>query len=510
MLDDGGTAFDAALAALCAAAVAEPVFCSLAGGGFFLAWPDGRSPLLYDFFVQTPSLAPGDRGAPGDLDFYPVLADFGTATQEFHIGLASAATPGAVKGLFTVHRELGRLPMRRILEPAVRLAREGVALRPVDTYLFSIVGPILTARADSCAAYTRPDGSLLRDGDRLVQPALADTLEALSEEGDALFYSGEIGQRLAAACRQQGGLIMLEDLEAYRVVRRQPLERRYHGARIATNPPPSTGGLLIAFALALLDGLEAPPSGFGSAAHIALLTEVMALTNRARIEARLDEAASEAEEQAAAGRVLDAALLARYAGEIRGHSASLRGTTHISVVDGAGNIAALSLSNGEGCGYVLPGTGVMLNNMLGESDLSPGGFHRWARRSRLASMMAPTIAQLADGGVVALGSGGSNRIRTAILQVLLNLIDFEMTLEQAVTAPRLHFEEGVVNIEAGFPEGASLAALQSEALGPLVERSIAWPRHNLFFGGVHAVARGRDGRLAAAGDPRRGGAALIL
>ena len=510
MLDEGGTAFDAALAALCAATVAEPVLCSLAGGGFFMAWPDGQAPRLYDFFVQTPAARPGDPQAAADLDFYPVLVDFGTATQEFHIGLAAAATPGTVRGLFTVHRELGSLPMRRIVEPAARLAREGVPLRPVDSYLFSVVGPILTARADSSAAYTRPDGTLLREGDRITQPALAGTLEALAEEGDELFHSGAIGQQLVAACQQQGGLLTLADLESYRVERRRPLERRYHGARIVTNAPPSTGGILIAFALALLDGLDPARLGFGSAGHIALLTEVMALTNRARVEARLDEAASAAEEQAAARRILDEALLARYACEIRGHPPSLNGTTHISVVDNDGNIAALSLSNGEGCGYVLPGTGVMLNNMLGEADLNPGGFHGWARSSRLASMMAPTIALLADGGVVALGSGGSNRIRTAILQVLVNLIDFAMTPEQAVTAPRLHFEEGIANVEAGFPEGASLAALQSETIRPLIERSIAWPRHNLFFGGVHAVARGRDGRLAAAGDPRRGGAALVL
>ena len=506
ILADGGNAYDAVIAAFCAAAVAEPVLCSLAGGGFLLAVPAEGRPQVYDFFVDTPLTDPGPLVRSGEMDFYPAIADFGTATQEFHIGLGAAATPGAVAGIAAVHEDLARMPLARLIAPAARLAREGATLRAVDAYLFSVVGPILTARADSRAVYTRADGALLGEGDRIVQPDLAGTLEALAAEGPRLFYEGEIGQGLVKACREQGGLLTAGDLTGYRVERRQPLERRYRGARIFTNPPPSTGGILIAFALALLDRHDLEARQFGSEPHLSLLTRVMALTNRARLESGMP-ADSGGEDQAAA-RLLDRRLLERYEREVSGGIPSSRGTTHISVVDGDGNIASLTLSNGEGCGYVLPGTGVMVNNMLGEADLNPGGFHRWPTGRRLCSMMSPSVARFADGGVAALGSGGSNRIRTAILQVLSNLIDFAMPVEEAVRAPRIHFEDGELSLEAELDE--DLAALISAACAQQVTRTRNWPRHNLFFGGVHAVSRGADGGWQATGDPRRGGAALLM
>ena len=506
ILEDGGNAFDAVIAATCAAAVAEPVLCSLAGGGFLLAYPAGQRPRLYDFFVETPLTRPGERRRRDELDFYPIQADFGTATQEFHIGLGAAATPGAIAGLFAVHRDHARLPMARLVAPATRFARDGVKLREVDAYLFSVVGPVLTAREDSRGAFTRPDGTLLQEGDSVALTDLAQSLEALAAEGEELFYRGEMGSLLVQACRDHGGLLTAEDLAAYSVRQRDPLDRRYRGARILTNPPPSTGGVLIAFALELLAEHGIDPQGFGASAHLDLLARVMAMTNRARIESGMDEAVAEAEEKAAA-RLFDPVLLDRYAREVRGRPASLRGTTHISVIDAEGNIASLTLSNGEGCGYVLPGTGIMINNMLGEEDLNPTGFHRWPAGQRLASMMSPSIALLEDGSVVALGSGGSNRIRTAILQVLSNLIDFRMPVDAAVHAPRLHFEAGVLNIEADFD--AAVYERLPAGLGDLVRKTINWPRHNLFFGGVHAVCRRHGGSWETTGDPRRGGAALI-
>ena len=500
ILEDGGNAFDDALAALCAASVAEPVLCSLGGGGFLLARRASGEAVLYDFFVQTP-LARRDAA---EIDFYPILADFGTVTQEFHIGMGAIAAPGAIRGLFAVHADLASLPMARLVAPAARMAREGVPLRPVDSYLFQVVRPILVARPESRALFTRPDGELLADPDVLRQPELADTLEALASEGAALFHGGEFGRRLAADCRDQGGQVTLADLAAYRVVKRRPLERRHRDTRILTNPPPSSGGILIAFALELLARTDLAALGHGTATQLALLARVMGLTNKARVESRLHEAFAEDEERAAAERLFDPKLLARYAAEVAGQPASARGTTHISVVDAQGNIAALSISNGEGCGYILPGTGIMMNNMLGEEDLNPHGFQSWPEGCRMSSMMAPTVAYRADGSIAAFGSGGSNRIRTAILQVLLNMIDFDLSIAEAVEAPRLHVESGHLDLEGGFALGVA-AALQDRD-----RRVVTWPPHNLFFGGVHAVLRDAQGRFDAAGDPRRGGAAEIV
>jgi gamma-glutamyltranspeptidase/glutathione hydrolase len=500
ILDDGGNAFDAALAGFWAATVAEPVLCSLGGGGFLLARTAEGKPCLYDFFVQTPQR----RRAVEAIDFFPILADFGTATQEFHIGLGAAATPGAVKGLFEVHRDLASLPMRRLVEPAVALARDGFEVREIDAYVYGVISPVLLAGAESKAVFSRPEGGLFQVGDRFTQPNLADTLEALAREGAALFYAGDLGQSLVAACREGGGQVTAEDLAAYEVERRAPLERRYRNARILTNPPPSSGGILIAFALELLAECDLSSVGFGSAEHLAILTRVMALTNRARIESRLHEALDEAQEAAAAARLLDPDLLAAYAREVAGQAANSRGTTHLSVVDAAGNVAALSLSNGEGCGTMVPGSGIMLNNMLGEEDLNPLGFHVWPENSRISSMMAPSLAFLPDGSMAALGSGGSNRIRTAILQVLVNMIDFAQDAGTAVTAPRLHFEDGLANLEDGFDHAAR------KTVADLSDNLMDWPPHSFFFGGVHSVTRAADGRLAAAGDPRRQGAAVTV
>jgi gamma-glutamyltranspeptidase/glutathione hydrolase len=218
----------------------------------------------------------------------------------------------------------------------------------------------------------------------------------------------------------------------------------------------------------------------------------MELTNQARGEHPLDDT------------LLARDLIERYRRAIGSSPVASRGTTHISVIDQQGNAAALTLSNGEGCGHVLPGTGIMPNNMLGEEDLNPLGFHAWPEDVRVSSMMAPCVAQgrLSGNGkeqLIAIGSGGSNRLRTAILQTLSNLIDFGMSAEDAVAAPRIHLERGLISIEPGFSE-AAVATLTRR-----YPRHHLWDELNLFFGGTHTVIY--DGvDFSGAGDPRRGGA----
>lgn len=498
VLRDGGNAFDAALAAMCAATVAEPVLCSLAGGGFLLAKPADEMPVVYDFFVDTPR----HRRPLEELDFFPIDANFGTTSQEFHIGLGAMATPGMVKGLFEISQSLGRMPMQRIVAPAVRMAREGVPLRPIEQYICEVVGPILTAYAEARESFTvREPGSgqhrLPHSGEKLPQPALADSLEALAKEGEQLFYQGEMGKLIVRICAEAGGQITQEDLTSYRVERRQPLTVNFRNARIATNPPPSSGGILIAFALTLLEDAVAADLGPGA---LAVLARAMSQTNKARLEADLNGGQTG---NARPELLFDSALVARYRAAVAGRPYCPRGTTHISVADAAGNLAAVTLSNGEGCGIMLPGMGIMLNNMLGEEDLNPGGFHCWQAGQRMTSMMAPTILTEEDGTETAVGSGGSNRIRSAILQVLLNLIDRRLSLADAVAAPRLHVERGVAHFEAGHPDDAL------EALAAEVDQLRPWPQTNLYFGGVHGVRRHADGSFEAVGDSRRGGTASI-
>ncbi|NQV84201.1 MAG: gamma-glutamyltransferase [Rhodospirillales bacterium] len=500
ILEEGGNAFDAVLAATFAACVVEPVLSSLGGGGFLMAGPSGGdAPVLYDFFAQTPK-----RQAVGeDLDFHPITANFGSVTQEFHIGLASIATPGTVKGLFQVHRDLCTLPMARIVEPALALARKGFTVNRLQAYLFGVVGPIYLHSTASRAIFASSAnaGTTMAEGETMTNPDFADTLEAIAREGENLFYQGEIAATIARDCAVGGGVLGRDDFESYRVHKRSPLVLDYQGARLFTNPAPSTGGLLIAFALELLKDLNIGSSGFGSIAHLEALVAVMDLTNRARVESGLRDGVG----TEAAGTLLNPDFLAAYKRQVLDRPRAERGTTHISIIDAAGNAAALTLSNGEGAGYIAPGTGIMLNNMLGEEDINPTGFHQGEADTRLSSMMAPTLAFEGDGRLTAFGSGGSNRIRTAILQVLVNLLDFAMPVGDAVEAPRLHSEGGLLNIENGFSESA---------IARLIKRPTEhkrWLERNLFFGGVHVARYDRiTDVFTGAGDPRRGGATRIV
>ncbi|MEN8205645.1 MAG: gamma-glutamyltransferase [Pseudomonadota bacterium] len=487
-LEEGGNAFDAAMAGLCAACVAEPVLTSLGGGGFLLAHQSGGRNTLYDFFVQTPQR----KRSVSDLDFYPILADFGAAQQEFHIGMGSIAVPGTIKGLFRIRGELGSLPMREIVKPAVDFARNGIVLNRLQAYIFSIVAPIYLSTRGARRLYSssQVDDSLAVEGENFCQPGLADALELLASEGERLFYQGEMGAELIAACDSGGGYLQQADLDDYRVIKREPLGYDYLNARILTNPIPSSGGSLIRFAHALLESKD--QGEFGSAQHLKLLSEVMKQTNLARLENGLTEA----------GDMLHPDTISRFRSALSGHPVNSRGTTHISVVDGQGNAASLTLSNGEGSGYVLPGTGIMLNNMLGEEDLNPGGFHCWNTGVRVSSMMAPTLA-IDRKRVIAIGSGGSNRLRTAILQTLNNLYCFGMDVREAVDSPRLHVEKDLLSIEPGFPES------EVDELCAGYPEHHRWSEKNLFFGGTHTVLRSGRG-FSGAGDPRRDGVFLSV
>ncbi|MFO1156013.1 MAG: gamma-glutamyltransferase [Rhodospirillales bacterium] len=506
VLAEGGNAVDAALAGLLAACVVEPVLASLGGGGFLAACPGAggrpKRTVVYDLFVQTPR----QNRAGGEADLREIVADFGPARQAFHIGLGTIATPGVVKGLFAASRDLGRMPVRRLVEPAVALARGGVPVDAMQAYVLRVVRAIVEADPSMRALFASPGhpGETTREGERLRLPDLADALEILAIEGDELFYRGEMAALLAHDCAARGGHLDRADLESYRVERRAPLTLLLGDAVAQLNPPPSSGGILVGFGLALWQALGRLDGSFGSVAHLRRLVAVMRATGRARIEERLHDGP-----RSSGDTPLDPALISRWRDEVAGAPPVGRGTTQISVVDAAGGVASLTVSNGEGSAYVLPGTGIILNNMLGEADLLPDGIAAWRRDCRLSSMMTPTIVRDDAGAVTALGSGGSSRIRTAILQTLLNLQIFGMSPEEAVNAPRLHWEEAAqrgepatLSVEPGFAEEAVAAAAEGTQLA-------AWPAQNLFFGGVHTVRRSASGAFEGAGDPRRGGIARL-
>ena len=487
VLRAGGNAYDALIAALATSFVAEPVLSSPGGGGFLLAAPAGERPRVYDFFVQTPRR----RRPAGDVEFHPVVADFGAAQQEFHIGRGTVATPGMMRGIAEIHADLATVPLRELVAPACRLAIEGVTVSEYQAYLFGVTEALLGASEAGRSIFgsTGVPGKLVQAGERLANPMLADALEAIAIEGADLFYRGEIAASLVADMAA-GGHLAAADLAGYRVEKRKPLPLDHGGVRMLTNPPPSSGGTLVGFGLALLRGHDV--GAFGSPGHLGRLAAVMEATAAARIEHSIEALAS-----------LDPASVARWREQVAGRARAFRGTTHVSVIDAAGNVASATVSNGAGSDCVVPGTGIVMNNMLGEADLNPGGFHRWPLDERMTSMMAPTALVWRDGRKAATGSGGSSRIRTALLQVLVNLVDFAMDVEEAVVAPRIHVEDAFLSVEGGF---------DPERIAPVLE---AWPDHqlwdaaNMFFGGAHTVASGPRG-VEGAGDPRRGGACAIV
>lgn len=492
MLRLGGNAFDAAIAAVLASFVTESTLTSAGGAGFLLAYTADHHSILFDFFSQTPQ---HKRPIPA-LDFYPIEANFGDTTQEFQIGLGSMAVPGCLQGLLHVHHRLGQLPLKVVAEPAIHWAKTGVVLDEFRAYCIQLLRPILLATVGARQIYA-PQGQLLQAGDTLAIPDFAATLSYLVEAGVDEFYRGAIAQQIVQDCQTQGGHLTLDDLQQYRVIERRPLAVSYRDHQLLTNPPPSSGGALIAFALKLLAQFEVSHLTAGSLEHLRALSQAMRLTN----EARRDGYDARLYETDVAERFLAEDHVMAYAQQLAGSTNKWGSTTHVSVIDQWGNAASVTTSNGEGSSYVIPGTGIMINNMLGEEDLNPTGFHQWQANQRISSMMAPTIL-LKDGQPKAvLGSGGSNRIRTAILQVISNIVDFQQPIEAAVHQPRIHWERNLFHLEPDLPIAGDLNSILSPE-----EQAIYWQQQNMFFGGVHAVMRQSDGTLMGVGDARRGGA----
>jgi gamma-glutamyltranspeptidase/glutathione hydrolase len=491
VLREGGNAFDAAIAGMATATVPEFVFSSIGGGGFLMArHANSKQALCYDFFAQTPLV----KRPEDELEFYGIEADFGPATQEFHIGAGSVAVPGLIQGLYAIHEDLGSVPMTRLIEPAILAAREGITVSELHAYLYTIVSPILTASQSTRDVFA-PDDKLLADGDIYKNAQVADTLDCLAREGPRLFTEGEVGQAIAAQSRDLGGHLTLADLKRYQVERRTPLTWNYREHELLLNPAPATSGALIAFGLALLEQLlperDAPDP--------VLLARIMEETNAVR-KARGSEL----------NEIVQSETITAHLEAMANHTPSTRGTTHISVIDAAGNAASGTITNGEGNGHMVKGCGFMLNNMLGEEDLNPEGFHLWKPNSRLSTMMAPTIAFSPDGALTALGSGGSNRIRTAVLQVVINLFDRGMGLDEAVNASRLHMERGGTLSFEEAPWDIAFNDDEHIALRQAYPEAHIWPDENLFFGGVHTARRRSDGGFEGAGDQRREGCAIVV
>jgi gamma-glutamyltranspeptidase/glutathione hydrolase len=503
VLREGGNAVDACIAAAFVSWVAESPLTGPGGGGFLLVHrARDDSVRLLDFFAAIPGrglAAPG-----GEMEEIDVEFDRDTS-QVFKIGAASCAVPGTIAGLEAAYRAYGTLPWGRLLEPAIAAAREGVELTRPQAYLHAILDLILRHTEPGREIYG-PNGTRLVTGERVLMTDLAATLEELAESGADVFYRGELGRRVCEHVRSAGGSITHDDLADYRVVVRRPIRTSFDGHEFVSNPPPSSGGVLVGYALLLLDRLGTGGTP-GSAEAIGRLTEVM----REQTRARGGSFASDLHRGGVVRRLYTEESLEEAVDRVRGREAGrtepagVSGTTHISVVDAVGNAASLTASTGSGSGCIIPGTGIHLNNMLGEYDLNPSRGNR-ARGigRRLTSMMAPSLVLEGERPRLVVGSAGSVRLRGAILQIVVNVAVHGMSVAEALEAPRVHLEEPHVHCEGGS-DPAELDRL--EAWGYELVR---WRRRNLYFGGAAAVELREDGSLDAAGDPRRGGHGVVV
>jgi gamma-glutamyltranspeptidase/glutathione hydrolase len=471
VLREGGNAIDAAVAAMLMSWVAEPLLTGPGSGGYMLVARAGEEPVLLDFFVAAPGYGarPEARAA-----LVPVEVDFGgDARQVFHVGAASCGAYGSPAGIDMAIRRWGSVALGDLAAPAAALAREGVTVNKQQAEVVRLLESILRTTPECEAIYAPAEALLDVDGvwhDR----DLGDVIERLGAEGARPFYEGELGRAVVDWIAARGGVLTAEDLRRYEPIERAPLCVRYRGREVYTNPPPSAGGILLALALGRLDQGPSPPS-------------------LQSIVVSMQEAQSERTPE-----FMDGLAEPGFAGHFLG--SRLGSTTHISVLDGAGRAVSVTCTNGEGSGIVVPGTGIHLNNIMGEEDLSPLGFHHAPAGRRMPSMMSPTVVTAGGNVEVALGSSGSNRIRSALLQTIVAVVDHGLPPAAALAEPRVHFERGVIYVEPGIP-------LDELCCDP--HEIQAFRAKSMFFGGVQIVGRdAQTSELSGAGDPRRGGVAV--
>jgi gamma-glutamyltranspeptidase/glutathione hydrolase len=422
VLADGGNAADAAVAACLASCVAETVMTGIAGGGHAIWW-DGSSALLLDFFVTVPGLG----APPREPELVRLEVPFGTELVHYAVGIASCAVPGVPDGLRALH-EHGRLPWPRVVEPALRLAREGVPMPPAHVACLRMLEPVMTM--DAGARIYAPGGRLLDDGDVLRQPGLVAALEALAAEGPRSFYEGTLAAALLALMEERGGLVTRDDLDTYRAQWLAPRGLEFRGYRVLGRDA-LNGVLPVLERLAPLSGLD------------------------------------DRQRAVALARALD------------GPDAS-GDTTNLVTVDADGNACVLTTSLGLGSGDFLPGYDVHLNSMLGETDLLVGALEPGAR---MASMMSPTLAVDDRGPALAIGSAGGTRLRSALVQSLAGVLEERLAPQDAVSRPRVHSALGTAHLEPGWEPGTE------EALHEAGYAVRVWPAQHHYFGGVSAVGR---------------------
>jgi gamma-glutamyltranspeptidase / glutathione hydrolase len=480
---DGGNAVDAALATAFTSLATEPGMVSFGGGAYVSVWTAGDDPVVIDGNVEMPG-----RGAdPGRFGHgvREIRTDYGGGVTMM-AGHGSVATPGIVPAFALAADRYAALPWSRLLEPAARAARGYPMGRAASRYLAFVADTLFANDPEARALVTGDRGTLLNGGEERSNDALADTLDRLAREGPDLFSTGEVGRALASSMAEHDGLITAEDLAAYEPVVRPAHLTRAGAWDVAVNPPPAVGGPMLAVMLGELARSHDRRGDWSWDDVIEIQRAVLSY----RTAVHDFSSDLEADGVDLLARVGEHGLTA-----LRGSSS----TANVSAVDSDGNACTITMSSGYSAGLVIPGTGILLNNALGEVELNRLGVHALAPGTRLASNMAPTTARSAAGRVLAIGSPGADRITTALMLVLGQGCLHDRDLQSAIAAPRVHLrlvdEEFVVEHEA---DEEIRAAVARSGL-----RSHEYAEPHMYFGGVGAAAVAPSGDLQAAGDARR-------
>lgn len=499
-LDSGGNAADAAVAATLTVFLAAPMMTSAAGGGLAVVddGPRGTTEML-DFFPRVPGL-PAARLEVQDHDFVAVPVRYAAGVEHvFHVGRAAAAAPAALAGLLALHRRHGRLELPRLLAPVIARARAGVTVRAIQAHFHRLFEAVL--RHGTCRRLFAPGGRLLGTGQRLTNPAYAEALAWVAAHGRDPLTQGYLAEPLLGAFGPPEGFLTEEDLAAVAPRPGPVLRVRYRHAEVLLPGTPSEGGALVALGLSLLAAHEAPADPRG-----ARQLRLLAAAERTALEARArqDVAGLVHPEAAARWRPRFEELVAtggRAVGSTVGPTLPLPGnTSHVSAVDEAGLAVAVTTSFGETCGHLVPGLGLAMNNLLGEAEINPRGFHADPPGSRLVSMMTPCVVRREDGSRVALGTGGAERIPGQVLGAVVRAVDHGMAPAQLLAEPRIHASPRGARLEV-----AGLAPLVLAELTTRLRGADLFGAPDLYFGGLHLAALDARGAPDAAGDRRRDG-----
>ena len=474
---DGGNAVDTALAAMMVALVTEIAVIGPGAGGFVTVGGPNHAPVVYDGAMVMPGLGlPPDRLGGGGV---PVHIGYGGGVDTI-VGPGSVAVPGGWAAMGEVWKDYGTAPWSQIVAPALDYARRGFPLGSVaDYYLQYSFDPIYSRDPRSRAALH--NGNRRRTtGDLIWVPGLADALSAIASEGVEVMYQGELGEEISRDLLDRGGIVTRRDLSEYRVSKRSPLILRMGEWTVALNPPPAVGGVALAGMLAKVG--SQPP-----------------LSSRKMVEAQLEVLRDRR-------TLVDNASDRRQGvGELSERMVAAMGspsTVNISAVDSSGLACAVTLSCGYGSGVIAGGSGMWMNNSLGEIELTGDRFHGEPPGRRLMSNMAPTVMWKDSGQVVAAGSPGADRITTALQSTLLSVMVEGCSLAEAVERYRAHVEHTSGGWRLCYEEGFAVE-------GPEMAHRVFGERH-MFFGGVSAAAKAADGSMEAVADSRRVGRGIVV